>query len=55
MDSFFNGLWRGSECREELEMHVQAYFDELDGVVKDGIELTVNGKNEYFIHRHRTP
>ena len=43
-----NGLWRGSENRKELEIHIMKYFKELYDVAVNGIDLIVDGNIEQF-------
>ena len=45
---FINCLWRGSESREGLLLHLSAYLADLENVVKNGIQLSVNGVLETF-------
>lgn len=47
-DQYINGLWRGSENLNGLEIHIENYFDELDDIALKGIELIVDGNLEYF-------
>ena len=45
---YINCLSRGVENRENLSIHVKPYFQELDMIAKDGIDLPVDGKKEHF-------
>ena len=41
-------LCHGSESRQMLETHVKGHYDELALLVRNGITLQVDGKNERF-------
>lgn len=45
---FINCLWRGSESRDGLQIHVSDHFKALDEVAGKGIELLVNNEIEHF-------
>ena len=45
---FINALWRGSESRNGLEIHIQDVLHELDKIAEEGIQLNVNGDVEHF-------
>ena len=45
---FINCLYRGNESRDILRAHCQAYFKELDLAAKQGLTLSVKGKEEHF-------
>ena len=45
---FISTLWRGSESRSMLEIHVQDHYDLLTEAVMNGLSLIVEGKIEHF-------
>ena len=45
---FITNLWRGMECRESLEEHAAPYYNELSSLVSNGVDLTINDKEEHF-------
>ena len=45
---YINCLWRGAENRGNFMIHVKPYFQQLDKVAKDGIDLLVDGEKEHF-------
>ena len=45
---FISTLWRGSESRSMLEIHVQDHYDSLTEAVMNGLSLIVEGKIEHF-------
>ena len=45
---FVSALWRGSEKRETLNVHVGSHYDDLSNAVKSGMNLIVNDQPETF-------
>ena len=45
---FITTLWRGSESREMIFVHVGNHYTELTELVKNGVTLVINDKVEYF-------
>ena len=45
---FVMSLWRGIECRENVQQHLTMHFGELEEVVKSGLDLFINGVTENF-------
>lgn len=45
---FINALWRGTENREGLSLHLATYFTDVENAVKNGIELSIEGRIENF-------
>lgn len=45
---YINGLWRESETREGLEVHMGGHFQDLDKVKLNDVDLIVNGNREHF-------
>ena len=45
---FISTLWRGKESRENIEMHVNAHYIEINEAVEYGITLEVDGALEDF-------
>ena len=45
---FVMSLWRGTECRENVQQHLTMHFGELEEVVKSGLDLFINGVMENF-------
>ena len=46
---FVTGIFRGSENRENLKVHCRPSFEELDHILKNGIEVNLpNGITETF-------
>lgn len=45
---FISTLWRGKESRKMLQIHAQKHYNELCDLVKNGINLNINGLMEEF-------
>jgi len=45
---FISSLWRGSESREMIEIHCSKHYEELEELVKSGIDLFIGNKKEHF-------
>ena len=45
---FVVSLWRGSENRNNLKLHLTGHFQELEYLVQSGLEISVNGTTETF-------
>ena len=45
---FISSLWRGSESRAMLKIHVDSHYQELTEAVKNGVSLFVNNCEEVF-------
>lgn len=45
---FISTLWRGKESRENLKIHVLLHYEELNDMVKNGLNIKLGNKTVLF-------